>query len=251
MMALLMNLIRGNNWQPQLHFYFCTFNANNMSKKYAFIIALLVIGIASRFIPHYPNFTAIGSMALLAGGMLRKPHLALALPILALFVSDLIINNVMYPGATFTLFYKGALYIYAAIVLSVLLARLVRRLNVKNYIALSILSSILFFMITNFGVLAERYVISPNHGWLDGLLRCGTSLCAESFAGHGILWRSDNGSVQRAYPAAKPRISASVISFWERDHWFSNIDFTIIGGGFTGHFTHLRFAKRIHTLTYS
>jgi hypothetical protein len=169
MMALLMNLIRGNNWQPQLHFYFCTFNANNMSKKYAFIIALLVIGIASRFIPHYPNFTAIGSMALLAGGMLRKPHLALALPILALFVSDLIINNVMYPGATFTLFYKGALYIYAAIVLSVLLARLVRRLNVKNYIALSILSSILFFMITNFGVWQSGTLYPPTMG---GLMAC-------------------------------------------------------------------------------
>jgi gamma-glutamylputrescine oxidase len=35
-----------------------------------------------------------------------------------------------------------------------------------------------------------------------------------------------------------------VISFWERDHWFSNIDFTIIGGGFTGHFTALALREK-------
>jgi gamma-glutamylputrescine oxidase len=35
-----------------------------------------------------------------------------------------------------------------------------------------------------------------------------------------------------------------VISFWEQDHWFSKIDFVIIGGGFTGHFTALALRER-------
>jgi hypothetical protein len=140
-----------------------------MSKKYAFIIALLVIGIASRFIPHYPNFTAIGSMALLGGAMLRKPLAALALPLIALFVSDLVINNVMYPGATFTLFYEGAIYIYAATVLTVLLARLVNKVNVKNYLGLAIVSSVLFFLLTNFGVWQSGLLYAKT---MSGLMAC-------------------------------------------------------------------------------
>lgn len=35
-----------------------------------------------------------------------------------------------------------------------------------------------------------------------------------------------------------------MISFWEQDLWFSNVDFVIIGGGFTGHFTALALFKR-------
>lgn len=140
-----------------------------MNKKFAFIIALLVIGITSRFIPHYPNFTALGSMALLSGAVLRKPLAAFVLPFIALFLSDIILNNVIYAGANFTVFYQGAIYVYGALVLTVFLGRLVSKLNARNYVGLSLLSSLLFFLITNFGVW-QTGLLYPDT--FSGLLAC-------------------------------------------------------------------------------
>ncbi len=131
---------------------------STMNKKVAFIIAILTIGLASRFIPHFPNFTAIGAMALLSGSMLRKPLESMMIPIVALIVSDLVLNNVLYAGAEFTLFYEGALFVYIPVVLAVLLGRLVNNLNARNYVLLSIASTILFFLLSNYGV------------WLTGLV---------------------------------------------------------------------------------
>lgn len=125
-----------------------------MNKKFAFIIALLTIGLASRFIPHYPNFTAIGSMALLGGALMRKPLEGILLPLAVLLLSDLVINNVIYAGETFTVFYEGAAYIYGAVLLTSLLGRLASKLNVKNYLGLSIASAVLFFLMTNYGTWA-------------------------------------------------------------------------------------------------
>lgn len=96
-----------------------------MNKRITFILVLLVIGLASRFIPHYPNFTAIGSMALLGGALLRKPLESIFLPLAVLFISDIILNNVMYASESFTLFYNGAAYVYAAFLLTALLGRMV------------------------------------------------------------------------------------------------------------------------------
>ena len=36
-------------------------------KKFLPIFAVLALGIATRFIPHYPNFTAVGAVAILGG----------------------------------------------------------------------------------------------------------------------------------------------------------------------------------------
>jgi hypothetical protein len=36
-------------------------------KKFLPIFAILALGIATRFIPHYPNFTAVGAVAILGG----------------------------------------------------------------------------------------------------------------------------------------------------------------------------------------
>ncbi len=129
-----------------------------MNKKLAFILALITISLASRFIPHYPNFTAIGSMAILGGAMLRKPIEALLLTLGALFVSDIILNNVLYTAESFTLFYEGAVYVYGAVALSVVIGSLVKKLNIKNYFGLSIISSAIFFLATNYGVWATGFI---------------------------------------------------------------------------------------------
>ena len=53
------------------------------------VIALILLGLASRFLPHAVNFTAVGATALFAGAYLRPRWLAFAIPLSILFLSDL------------------------------------------------------------------------------------------------------------------------------------------------------------------
>ena len=126
-----------------------------MNKKLTFILSLVVIGIASRFM-FITNFTAIGAVALLSGSMLRKPLESLAMPLIVLLISDLILNKLVY--GVEGLFYEGAAYVYGPILLMTFASRFVSKLNIKNYVGLSIAFTVVFFLISNFGV------------WKSGLL---------------------------------------------------------------------------------
>ena len=90
----------------------------------------------------------------MGGAVLKNPLESFLLPLAALFVSDLIINNVIFAGEGFTLFYASAAYVYGAVFFTTLISRVVSKLNVKNYLGLAILSSVIFFFATNFGTWA-------------------------------------------------------------------------------------------------
>lgn len=55
------------------------------------IYLLLILGIATRFIPHPSNFTAMGALALFSGLYLSKKQ-SLILPLAAMFISDIFIG---------------------------------------------------------------------------------------------------------------------------------------------------------------
>ncbi|QQG40792.1 MAG: hypothetical protein HYV37_00510 [Candidatus Levyibacteriota bacterium] len=104
---------------------------------------LLIIGIAValRLVPHPANFAPIGAMALFGGAYLNKKY-ALAVPLLAMLVSDFFIG-----------FHNTMGFVYASFLLIGILGLWLRRhKNVRNVIGAAFVSSILFFLITNFGV---------------------------------------------------------------------------------------------------
>ncbi len=83
------------------------------------VLFLIVISAAfSRLLPHPPNFTPIGAMALFGAAYFSKKHIALILPIIAMFLSDLVINNVVYAQYFdgFTFFYPGFYWTYGAFI---------------------------------------------------------------------------------------------------------------------------------------
>jgi hypothetical protein len=141
-----------------------------MKNRLLLISLLVVAAMATRFIPHWPNFTAVGAVALFGGVMFRKSAAAYLIPLGALFLSDLLLNNLVlaeyYEG--FTLVTPGFYFLYGAFMLTVLIGRLF----VNSSKALSIAggglaSAILFYLITNFGV----WLGSPMYGQnLGGLL---------------------------------------------------------------------------------
>lgn len=121
-------------------------------------VGLLMLGVISRLIIHLPNFTPVIALALFGGVYLRKRQ-AVILPVLIMIIADLFIGI----DATFP-FTWGSMAAIALIGLWV-------RKN-KNFTAVagsSLLSSALFFLVTNFGV---WLVLNMYPRTLAGLIEC-------------------------------------------------------------------------------
>ncbi|MBI2040254.1 hypothetical protein HYT18_04210 [Candidatus Microgenomates bacterium] len=121
-------------------------------------IAIVTFGVLVRLLPHAPNIAPIGALMLFAGTYLPKK--LLWLPLLALLISDYFIG-----------FYgTDMFYVYGSFVLIGTIGLWLCSHKKPLYIiGGSLSSSILFFLITNFGVWA------PPNNWyphtLDGLIQ--------------------------------------------------------------------------------
>ena len=110
----------------------------NKVVPYAAIILLAVI---SRLLPHPPNFAPIAGLALFSGSHFKK-KVALLIPISAMIFSDLFLG-----------WHSTLVYVYASFVVITLIgSRLSQKPNGKSLALASFFSSILFFLVTNFGV---------------------------------------------------------------------------------------------------
>ncbi len=109
----------------------------------AIAIVFVLIGVGLRLLPHSPNFAPIGALALFGGVYLSK-KIALILPMAAMIISDIFIGyyelNLM-------------LLVYGSFLLCVILGFwLKRHKRWSTILGSSILSAVLFFLITNFAV---------------------------------------------------------------------------------------------------
>lgn len=104
-------------------------------------VIIIAFGILSRLIPHAPNIVPIGALMLFGGAYLPKK--LLFLPIAALFISDYFIG-----------FYgTDMFYVYGSFLLTGLIGLWLRSRKKPLFVLSGALSSsILFFIITNFGV---------------------------------------------------------------------------------------------------
>jgi len=104
-------------------------------------VSLILAGILVRFVPHAPNFTPIAAIALFSGAYLNRKS-ALVVPLLLMALSDVFIG--MHNVVAFT--WGGFL------VTTVIGFSLQKKLTAGRVAGFSILSSLLFFVISNFGV---------------------------------------------------------------------------------------------------
>jgi len=124
---------------------------------FLFISVILALG---RLIPHPPNFTPILATAIFTPYIIKDKWIAVLIPLSAMFIADIIIG-----------FHPYMLWIYGAIGLSTLISNWSMRFN-KKYMQLAIMtlvSSILFFVITNFAVWAIWDYYPKT---IDGLIIC-------------------------------------------------------------------------------
>lgn len=101
-----------------------------------------------RLLPHWPNFTPVAAMALFGGVYISRKALAFIIPLAAMFLSDLIIG-----------FHSTMLAVYVGVIITVLIGLgLKNRVKAGNVVIASLISSVIFFLITNFGA------------WMSGLM---------------------------------------------------------------------------------
>ena len=111
-------------------------------KNTLFVATLILLAAMSRIIPHVPNFTPICAIALFGGAKLKDGITAVLLPLVIMIISDAIIG-----------FHSTMPYVYSSIVIISLIGMIIgNEATFKSTIYAMIASTLIFFLITNFGV---------------------------------------------------------------------------------------------------
>ncbi len=107
---------------------------------------LLIAGAAmARLIPHPPNFTPIGALALVGGFVWSRKKSSLLAPVIALALSDLFLGV-----------HSTMPAVYLSFMLIVALGAALKNQRALNFVlAGPAVSAVLFFLVTNFAVWAQ------------------------------------------------------------------------------------------------
>lgn len=131
-----------------------------MSSKKTWVIVGLVLAAAMlRIVPHPPNFAPVAAMALFAGAHLADKRIAFLLPLLAMGLSDIFLG-----------LHEGILLVYVCMCIVVAIGIMMRgKLSVLTITGGALLSAVVFFAVTNFGVwlTSGMYTLS-----VAGLMAC-------------------------------------------------------------------------------
>lgn len=149
------------------------------------LITLVVAMIAFRFMPHPENVAPIGAFALM-GGLFLNRRLALVVPVLALVLSDVVLNA----QSGYSAFHAPRLMDYGAFLVIGMAGLAIRNKNWKLQFGGALAVPFFFYAVSNFGV------------WLTGLGLSGQPY-AKSLAG-----------LVECYVAGLPFLRGSMLGDW-------------------------------------
>lgn len=148
---------------------------------------LIILAALSRLLPHPPNFTALGGMAMFGAAYLNRKWLMFVIPFAALWFSDLIINNTIYASyyEGFVFFAPSSLFVYLGfggmILLGIFLLKSKKPLNI---FVTTIIATLLFFLVTNFGSWATYGTYPKTAAGLGAAYIAGLPYLLNSIAGN-------------------------------------------------------------------
>jgi hypothetical protein len=123
-------------------------NSKLISPRFLVLCAMIAAAAFTRLIPHLPNFTAVGAMALFGGAYFSNKKLAFAIPLIAMFLTDLILG-----------FHNTIIAVYIAFALMVVIGMtMIKKKKAGNIILAAVTATVMFFIITNFAF------------WLTGIM---------------------------------------------------------------------------------
>lgn len=123
-----------------------------MISKNKVVLALIVLALLTRLLPHPPNVAPITAIALFGGNRFANNWLAYLLPLLCMGISDLFLG-----------FSSISIFVYLSFILISYIG--VNSKTISNKVIFG--SSLSFFLITNFGVFLLGYPQT-----IEGLVSC-------------------------------------------------------------------------------
>jgi len=131
----------------------------NFTNKDIIPVSLILLLVASRLIPHPPNFTPIITVAIMSGYLFKRIYFSFTLLLVSMLMSDIFIG-----------FYKNMFFVYLSLfVITYIFANIRNKINYKNLLIFGFLGSLIFFIISNLGVWLIGDLYSKN---LSGLMEC-------------------------------------------------------------------------------
>jgi len=121
-----------------------------LNARFFALLGITLSAAAMRLLPHPPNMIPIAAMALFGGAYFTNRRTAFLVPLAAMYLSDLALGFFIYD---FGWFHGFMPFVYAGFIVTVCLGLLIRRwLSPWTVAGAALISSVLFFVITNFGV---------------------------------------------------------------------------------------------------
>jgi len=134
-----------------------------------FVCAAAFIRVVFSYFPALSNFSPVAAMALFGGYYFRNRLAAFSLPMMIMFLSDVSLELAYrfgwrdYPG-----FHPAMPYVYAGFLAVVFIGGGLKTARPLTLIGCSLLSSVIFFVLSNFGVwMTGNYPATP-----EGLIAC-------------------------------------------------------------------------------
>ncbi len=177
-----------------------------------FVLLALVGRVALPHFPHLPNFAPLDAIALFSGAYLARRWQAVLVPLLSVWLSDIVLNY-QYSGHL-ELFYGGFYWQYGTYAALALLAGVgLRRVTPLRVAVAGVGAAVLFFLVSNFGVWVGSTLYAHT---LSGLAAC--YVAALPFFNHSLVSNLVFGTVlfggfellQRQVPVlARPEMTAA------------------------------------------
>lgn len=137
-------------------------NSFKLSPRFLLLTGMILIAAIVRLLPHPPNFAPIAAMALFGGAYFNRKVFAFAIPLAALFLTDLFLG-----------FHNTMWAVYLSFVVIVGLGMVIlKKKSVVKIILASVSASVLFFVVTNFAFWATDTLYPTT---LTGLAACYTA----------------------------------------------------------------------------
>ncbi len=140
--------------------------------RFIFISIVIAFAAFSRMVPHPFNFSPLGAIGVFGAAYFSKKWQAFIIPILATWLSDLFINNVIYAQyyPSFTWFYEGFYWQYISYLVIVLISVFIMKtVNPSRVVLATLSSTAIFFLISNLGCWVGNPVYTQN---FSGLMSC-------------------------------------------------------------------------------
>ena len=134
---------------------------------------IILLAAFTRIMPHPPNFSPMAAIGLFGAAHFAKKWQAFFIPLIGIWISDLVINNYVYSSSSsnFVWFYSGFYWQYISYILIIFTGLFIfnRGISLTKTAGGMISSSGIFFLVSNFGVWTGGTMYPKNFG---GLITC-------------------------------------------------------------------------------